>query len=674
MWFLILLVAVLIPPINALFRLALMMAGLLFLFFSQQKADGRRIALVSLAMIALIAIRVNLPIAQVEERSHVFLTQGQPQSEPWRATLPHPVLADFAQTFNRAYPAGQRCNPATYGCWQYFAWPTEPVGWSSDNFWQRAKDISRLNRFIDIHDLLTARLGAFNELTFNWYNKDADGNPLSDIRRETAPFWLELTLPPEAEGGTLCWQGALWRETGADKKAVSSLNREFHETPSCETLSLASSAQKIWVGFIDPQEKTSLTLDWTASQKAWRVLDLALASLGVFCLVFFSLRPRWKALAYGTGLTLAAALIFAFHNPSLLLGVIPYGGGDDGLVHSSYGREITRALFNGDWMKALRGGEDVFYFMPGLRYVIALENIVFGEMRYGEAMAVLFFPLLIWRLFKQLDIEFWTLPTLALGLLPYAVNVIGGAYPSLIDLSSRSMAEPVGYSLWLAGLLLATRGIRNPTSPATGLWFSAGLLWALATFVRPNLVVASVLSIVFCAIVLLRHKKVFNILFLGAGFSAIAVCLLHNMYFGSQFVLLTSAGEHHTNLLVPLSTYMNATSAIASGAWHDPAVLSVLKQGARWLGNSYTTQLRDMALVAAFHSLILASLSYLLIKRVWKKQIEQTTGLLLFSALGLHLPLFFFHPDNRYAMLAWFVTFILLLRLSSLKGRVTCAD
>ncbi len=42
---------------------------------------------------------------------------------------------------------------------------------------------------------------------------------------------------------------------------------------------------------------------------------------------------------------------------------------------------------------------------------------------------------------------------------------------------------------------------------------------------------------------------------------------------------------------------------------------------------------------------------------------------------GLHLPLFFFHPDNRYAMLAWFVTFILLLTLFSLKkGRVECAD
>ncbi len=671
LWFIALLVTVLIPPINDLFRLTLLIGGLLLLLFSQQKADGKRMALVTLVLLGIVLLRLSLPIAQVEERNHVFLTKGQQQNEPWRTSLPAPILADFAQAFDRAYPPDKRCDPKTYGCWQFFSWPTEPVGWSADNFWQRKKDISRLDRSITVHDLTTARLGAFNDLTFNWYNTGADGKPLSDIRRESAPFWLHFNLPPEAVGGKLCWQGALWQRN----QESASLNRQDHKSIECETLSPSALPQDVWMGFIDPQDGSSLTLDWPASQKAWRGLDFALACLGVFCLVFFSLRPRWKELAYGASLTLAAAIVFAFYNPALFLGVLPYSGGDDGLVHSSYGREIVRALFNGEWMKALRGSEDVFYFMPGLRYFIALENILFGEMRYGEAMVVLFFPLLLWRLFKHLDIEIWTLPVLALGFLPYAVNVIGMTYPSLIDLASRSMAEPVGYSLWLAGLLVAVKNIKEPTESAATHWFLAGLLWALATFLRPNLVVASVLVIAFCGITLLRHRKRLSSLFLGAGFALLVVCLAHNFFFGGRFVLLTSAGQHAANLLMPPATYLEAARALGEGAWQKPCVLSTLKQFARWMGNNTTGKLQDMVLISLPHAALFMTLGILLFKNWRRKQNNRITGLLLSSALGLHLPLFFFHPDNRYAMLAWFVTFILLLTLLSLKkGRVECAD
>ena len=44
---------------------------------------------------------------------------------------------------------------------------------------------------------------------------------------------------------------------------------------------------------------------------------------------------------------------------------------------------------------ALRGGADVFYFMPGLRYFSSFNNLIFGETTYGYLLACTFIPYLI---------------------------------------------------------------------------------------------------------------------------------------------------------------------------------------------------------------------------------------------------------------------------------------
>ena len=43
----------------------------------------------------------------------------------------------------------------------------------------------------------------------------------------------------------------------------------------------------------------------------------------------------------------------------------------------------TRNMQNFKLLEAVKGGEDVFYFMPGLRYFIAINKILFGETGYG---------------------------------------------------------------------------------------------------------------------------------------------------------------------------------------------------------------------------------------------------------------------------------------------------
>ncbi|HBM90551.1 MAG TPA: hypothetical protein DD400_01540, partial [Rhodospirillaceae bacterium] len=444
LWYFIALLFLLIPPINDPWRFSFLFLALLPLCFSQRQDDWRRIGVLTLLVVVVFFVRVSLPVGEVAEKHHLFLTKGDPQTEVWGKALPAPVLKDFTKTFYRVYPISKQCDEKIYGCWRNRSLTQDPFVWSADNIWRSAQDVSRLTREIDVHDIISAKLGAFNTLDYHWYN-ELHGKPLSDIHRQTTPFWVNYTLPAEATGGQLCWQGGAWWQKASELPV-----KKIHAVFSCVDLAEEDSGSKIWMGFIDHEAGTKIKLKWPASQNLWRFVDFGLAGLGVLCLVLFSLRPRRKELALGAILTAITAFVFYHYSGNVLTGLIPYAGGGDGLVHSSHGRVIVRSIVEGNWLEALRGGEDVFYYMPGLRYFIALESFLFGEMHYGEVISVLLFPVLIWRLFRHLKIEIWTIPVLAVSLfLPRAANIFGMSYSFYAEQAGEALAEPQGYILWL---------------------------------------------------------------------------------------------------------------------------------------------------------------------------------------------------------------------------------
>ena len=77
-------------------------------------------------------------------------------------------------------------------------------------------------------------------------------------------------------------------------------------------------------------------------------------------------------------------------DPNLLFGLRFYRGGADGLLHYSYGRDIVENLNNYNFFEAFKGGEEIFYFMPGLRYFSSLNNIIFGDTAYGYLISCTF--------------------------------------------------------------------------------------------------------------------------------------------------------------------------------------------------------------------------------------------------------------------------------------------
>ena len=80
-------------------------------------------------------------------------------------------------------------------------------------------------------------------------------------------------------------------------------------------------------------------------------------------------------------------------------------GGSDGLIFNSFASDIVENLKNLKFLLVLRGGEDVFYFQPGMRYYVSIFKIIFGETNFGYIFLVSFFPYLIFYYSTKLLIK-----------------------------------------------------------------------------------------------------------------------------------------------------------------------------------------------------------------------------------------------------------------------------
>ncbi|MBA7703619.1 hypothetical protein ES703_112407 [subsurface metagenome] len=78
-------------------------------------------------------------------------------------------------------------------------------------------------------------------------------------------------------------------------------------------------------------------------------------------------------------------------------------GRDDGLTYEGHGRVMLQHALQGNWAGFLRGGEDVYYYQPGLRYFRSLEKAIFGETVYFYLLAFAFFPVVLYKLVRYVS-------------------------------------------------------------------------------------------------------------------------------------------------------------------------------------------------------------------------------------------------------------------------------
>jgi hypothetical protein len=202
----------------------------------------------------------------------------------------------------------------------------------------------------------------------------------------------------------------------------------------------------------------------------------------------------------------------------------------DWLVYQGYAREIYTS-------ESLRGGENIFYFMPGARYLIFIEHLLFGD---NDVLIALLTGTLLVALLIFVTVSFCSQidrhRDIIAVVVPTAVVLLFTTF-EMVQFAAASAGEVPAWIL----LIVSTLFINIPASEKKHYFWLAASLGVAANF-RPNISVALVWILVLIVFKIVRdlpeHLDAINrsaqvVLVFGGVF---CLSLIHNLWYGATWV------------------------------------------------------------------------------------------------------------------------------------------
>ncbi len=643
-------VAVIGLPLNHLLGYALLVFTAVVAFVGEVTSRGRPWLLACALAVGAVAAQALLVPPRIDEGHNVFLVK---EESALVKALPPDVYRIMAAEFDKVYPPERRCNPDTPGCWRGSRGPDSAFAFSADGIFDRG-EFSRRVTDIDFADPVWLHLGFVNEMRYNWDNTNSD---VKRLRRDgrfwmglhrwhlLMPYFVMYRMPPAFAGSQLCWQGDVIWEERAERFTLLS-----NTAWACRTIERSDIGLRIFALGIRPGS-LAMTLDPPVMLRVWQI------TYGVLKLLLFAsivgLLVQWRRRATVLPFFLVASCLFviAIHDASFIGGLRPLDAGDDGLFYESTARDIVRNLLAGHFAEALRGGESVFFYGgPGLRYLRALERVVFGDTNLGYLALMLMLPFVYLALFRRFLSRTWALGlTLVFVLIPVG-ELFGTSFVHFSRWAARGFADPAAAFFALSGLVLLVRQPFGKSDDRFGIAAGAGLLMALAIFVRPNLAPFVGIMLAGAGLAALHARHLWRIAGLCAGFLPAAVMPLHNWYFGGVFVLFSSNATIPELLVMPPSAWWAALMEILRLDLAGAHVLRALAQLARWLSGP-----GESVFMVPVHAAAIAVLIYVFAAG---RRFDAWLRLIAFAVLVQHAVSLIFLIAPRYHYLAWLLTFL----------------
>ncbi|HWP27214.1 MAG TPA: hypothetical protein VNL39_12815 [Xanthobacteraceae bacterium] len=640
-------VAALGVPVNDLLRYTLLVLAAVMIFAGViSRRPGRWAA--ALSVVGLVTLGQSYFAApRIEEGHNVYL--GREGSAALAKALPAQVLDVMAAEFDARYPPDRRCDRTAPGCWRGLGFPDRAFAFSADGIFQRPI-YSRRVTGISSPDPVWQRLGFVNEVRYNWYG-------VSDLIRYTRErrFWTlhpwRLSMPyfvlyqfsSDFSGSRLCWQGTvLWEEA----EQVFALLR--HETMACRPLGSTDVGRRI-IGLAIAEPPLSIQLKPAMALLLRGLWEPALALIGIGAVLILLVRVRPRRLVLPFALLALSVIVVVLHDATFIGGVRPFDGGDDGLAYDGWSRAILQHLLAGDVMRALEGEEKVFYFTPGLRYLRAVEHMIFGETYLGYLSLMLTLPFLVFAAFRR----FLTARiALAITLIFIAVPVgalFGSTFYLYVKWAARGFADPAAGAFFLAGLVVLVG--RMPPGPDARFApaFAAGLLFALALFVRPNLAPGAAVLLGGAGLAALWQGELRRLAGLCIGFVPVLSMALHNWYFGGAFVLFSMNATIPEVMPMPPSAYVAALAELWRWDFSGGMLARAGLQIARWL-----TGPTESLVMVPVHAAALVVLGRVAVS----SRHEPWLRLTALATLAQHSIGLFFLYAPRYHHLTWLLTLL----------------
>ena len=498
-----------------------------------------------------------------------------------------------------------------------------PYAFSSDNFFLRS-DFSRFVENINFSKREDLRIGQFNSINYNLpYDKEF---------RRMIPYYILYKIPKSLSGSEICAKGKVYFSY-SNVELANVKNNNFNKFKN-DCIRINDNSKNLYIlGYsINNDDNLDIKLNKNLSVLSLKYFKLILQiSLFYFFINFiFNFKSISKLNFSVLVLSAITSIIFIyFKDFNLLTGLRYYRGGADGLFHEFQGIEIVKNLYKLNFYEAFRGGEDVYYFMPGLRYFIGINKIIFGDTSYGYVIIGFLLPIFLFELFRNLiseKISFFIL--ISFLLLPVFENM-GFGHFNYIHQIVRNHAETLSITIIIGCLAKISSSNFSIKLNYINVFFYCFFL-AFATFCRPNYLPTT--TIIFLYIFYLSLNKNYIFCLLGLfGYSFVLLGLYHNIYFGNELSLFTRSNVHFVFNDIFHSLNNNLENNI------------IINQFLKWNPLYFAHRLIILLLVFIF---FLRSKNNLII------------SVLFLSTITQHIVLLLTHPDGRYAYLAWMLTLI----------------
>lgn len=663
-------------PINSLWKFIPLIVSFLILLIAKPRYRHSR-SMSCAALLALSLIAAAIPLPTIEEGENAFLP-GYPQDAALAEELPKDVYATALQMFTAAHPPENNCSEAVNGCWRHeIAKPrSTPLSYrrafalSADGLWDNPK-YSRHRNIVEFDDIGQLRAGFVNKEIYRWYDYR------SDIMRSRMPFITLFELDRAYDGGTLCWRGTVFLVDGEQVMSQDAPSRV------CQTLVIADRPLKIYglsatgidLGMSIKPSSGKLALIFTV----WAVRGLL--TVGILLFFFAPCRFRLGMICAISTIAFVMALRYDPDNHIFFRATLgspitaplagpaftsypPMPPDFDGLTHESFGRDILDNFREGRISQGLKGGEPIFYYMPGMRYLTALSLSIFGDSYFGEFLIAIMLPLILlyflccfFSRIGSLILLFLFLAGPAIITWPFIMGIDSWLY-----IICGHWPDATGAIMLFGGLAILIRQMEDLSAPAMADLVFAGLLISLSIILRPNFALPAALAL---AIIAWQMRRTLSPARLAAAILSLApvgLLALHNWLFGHEFVLLTSAV--HVNLSAPPTAWASALgSLVGLTAPDDAARTVVLNQIDTWLGDYDVSGVFPGFRHLAFVGMRLLGLLCLVAAPFYPRLRAPKYAAIIAAAFGAQLVLLFFVNTGRYGFIAWPLTGLITLSL-----------
>jgi hypothetical protein len=247
--------------------------------------------------------------------------------------------------------------------------------------------------------------------------------------------------------------------------------------------------------------------------------------------IFIYRMPR-RPMLWAYGALLAIETVGVLSATPDIHAVLYRSSGGDFLTYASFARGIVLS-------PSLKGGEAVFFYQPGWRYLLGLLHLLFGD---GDALVTLwsmigvslpFIALIVWHR-RRIGSRFAVAALAVTGFLLLAVL----NSPTVLSFVALGASEVPSWPL--LALAVAAPQLRPDRDLA---WIGSAAAAALIWVMRNNHALAAAAILMAIALTIRRRRRLL-VIALGVALAIALLPAVHNLAYGGRFVASTTSMAH----------------------------------------------------------------------------------------------------------------------------------